>query len=555
MVKQLIAIYPGRFQPFGKHHAATFLWITETFGSGNSYIVTSDKVESSKSPFNFMEKKAIIDVFGFGDKVIKVKSPYNAKEIINKYDPEKIAVVYAVGKKDAERLTNSKYFEELPKNYKLEDLKPSTEKGYYTITPHFSITLPGEGEMSGTSIRSALSKVTSKNIESTFNNIFGWYAPKMANYIVNKIKGKTVFEETFNIFSKDSWKGYFDRVLNEGGVGGHMAHPFDFTNTGSDLIKAFENSIKSIEKGSSSVKIDGVNSSIRLTDIEGKKQFVLDRGSASDLDIKGVTKSDLPSRFPSKGETEHGFVKIGGKVLDIFNDSLSSTQSELKKLGLLDNPNILLNIEYVEGKSNVIGYENIGNFLAIHGLKEVKPKNIDPKTGKVKSRQTSEISYNDKVMKDYINKLDKIASKYGFKVLGSVDTKFKSKPNLNKVLSEKITLYPEGEPVSKSLGEWLKPIKFETPLITRANFVKAINSKNITQDFPNIDSNKVITDTIVYIATVKLGDEILKNADSEIGSLDTQEGIVVRDNSIYSGGPFKITGQFITKGMESSFQK
>jgi len=553
MIKQLIAIYPGRFQPFGKHHAATFLWINEKFGNENSYIVTSDKVELPKSPFSFMEKKAIIDVYGFGDKVIKVKSPYNAQEIIQKYDPEQIAVVYAVGKKDAERLINSKYFEKLPANYKLEDLKPSTEKGYYIITPHFSITIPGEGEMSGTSIRNALSKVTDKNIEDTFNNIFGWYAPKMAKYIVSKIKGKTIFEETFNIFSKDSWKGYFGEILNEGGVGGHMAHPFDFTNTGSDLIKVFEDSIKSIEKGNSSVKIDGVNSSIRLTDIEGKKQFVLDRGSASDLDIKGVTKSDLPSRFPSKGESEHGFIKIGGNVLDIFNDSISSTQSELKKLGLLDNPNILLNIEYVEGKSNVIGYENIGNFLAIHGLKEVKPKNIDPKTGKVKSRQTSEISYNDKVMKDYINKLDKIASKYGFKVLGSVDTKFKSKPNLSKALSEKITLYPEGKPVSKSLNEWLKEANFETPLITKKDFIKATNSKNITQDFPEKDIDKVINDSIVWIATIKLGDEILKNADSEIGSLDTQEGIVIRDNSIYSGGPFKITGKFILQGMESSF--
>jgi hypothetical protein len=51
-----------------------------------------------------------------------------------------------------------------------------------------------------------------------------------------------------------------------------------------------------------------------------------------------------------------------------------------------------------------------------------------------------------------------------------------------------------------------------------------------------------------------LGDEILKNATSEIGDLEKHEGIVVRDSSIY-GNPFKITGSFIIKGLGSKFKK
>lgn len=336
-----------------------------------------------------------------------------------------------------------------------------------------------------------------------------------------------------------------NEVLQEGGIGGHMAHPFDFTSTGKQLVGVFVKSISSLKRGAGSVKIDGVNASIRLVN----NQFVMDRGSAKPLDIKGIRPEDLENRFGSG----HGFVKIGSKVIQIFDESIASTKNELKSLGLLDNPNVLLNIEYVEGQTNVLGYGEIGNFLAIHGLKEIKPKTFN-KDGSVKSRVSVEISYDSSIMKSYIDKLNKIAIKYGFKVLGSVTTSFKNEPNLTKPLSEIITLYPNGKAESKSLSDWLKTVKITTPLITREQFLRASNSKNITEDFGEEDVNKVINDTIVYIATIKLGDEILKNATSEIGDLEKHEGIVVRDSSIY-GQPFKITGSFIIKGMQSGFKK
>jgi len=336
-----------------------------------------------------------------------------------------------------------------------------------------------------------------------------------------------------------------NEVISEGGAGGHMAHPFDFVDTGAKLVDVFAKAIKSLKQGAGSVKIDGVNASIRM--VNG--QFVMDRGSAKPLDIKGMRPEDLQTRFGAG----HGFVNIGARVINIFDAAISSTQSELKTLGLLDNPNILFNVEYVEGQTNVLGYGEIGNFLAIHGLKEIKPKTFG-KDGTVKSREAVEIPYDKTAMQSYINKLNVVAMKSGFKVLGSVDTTFKSKPNLASVLTQSVTLYPMGEAVTKSLKDWLKGLKFTTPLITREQFLKAVDSKNISQDLPNIDLNKIITDTIVYLTTIKLGDEILKNATSEIGDLDKHEGIVVRDSSI-SNSPFKITGSFIIKGLGSKFKK
>lgn len=334
-------------------------------------------------------------------------------------------------------------------------------------------------------------------------------------------------------------------LISEGGAGGHMAHPFDFTNTGTKLVDVFSKSVKSLKQGAGSVKIDGVNASIRL--VNG--QFVMDRGSAKPLDIMGMRPDDLASRF----EPGHGFIGIGTKVINIFDEAIPTTKSELNTLGLLDNPNILFNIEYVEGQTNVLGYGEIGNFLAIHGLKEIKPKTFG-KDGSVKSRVATEIPYDKKAMQSYIKKLNKVAMKYGFKVLGSIDTTFKSEPKLASVLTQPVTLYPTGKAVTKSLKDWLKGLKFTTPLITREQFLKAVDSKNISQDLPGLDLNKVVNDTIVYLTTIKLGDEVLRNATSEIGDLDKHEGIVVRDTSI-SSNPFKITGSFIIKGLGSKFNK
>ena len=336
-----------------------------------------------------------------------------------------------------------------------------------------------------------------------------------------------------------------NEVIQEGGAGGHMAHPFDFVNTGTKLVDVFAKAVKSLKQGAGSVKIDGVNASIRM--VNG--QFVMDRGSAKPLDIKGMRPEDLSSRF----EPGHGFIGIGTNVINIFDAAIPSTRSELKTLGLLDNPNILFNIEYVEGQTNVLGYGEIGNFLAIHGLKEIKPKTFG-KDGSVKSRVAVEIPYDKTAMQSYINKLNLVAMKSGFKVLGSVDTTFKSEPKLASVLTQPVTLYPTGEAVTKSLKDWLKGLKFTTPLITREQFLKVVDSKNISQDFAGQDVNKIVNDTIVYLTTIKLGDEILKNATSEIGDLEKHEGIVVRDSSINSD-PFKITGSFIIKGLGSKFKK
>ena len=74
-IKNIVAIYPGRFQPMGAHHAKTYKWLTSNFK--DVYVATSGDVQIPKSPFSFSEKKKIINSYGIS-KVVQVKSPYKA---------------------------------------------------------------------------------------------------------------------------------------------------------------------------------------------------------------------------------------------------------------------------------------------------------------------------------------------------------------------------------------------------------------------------------------------------------------------------------------------
>ena len=80
-----------------------------------------------------------------------------------------------------------------------------------------------------------------------------------------------------------------------------------------------------------------------------------------------------------------------------------------------------------------------------------------------------------------------------------------------------------------------------------------LNGDNVDGLFEEYeDRKKAIQGFVTYLATEKLGDEVLKVLDSPMGSADKHEGVVIRDESIASV-PFKITGRFILGGMASDF--
>ena len=383
-------------------------------------------------------------------------------------------------------------------------------------------------------------------------------------------KEKTKRMRKEGLFSKDWWLDVItEEILYEGGAAGHMAHPFDLpnVNTGKDLIKSFEQAADSLKKEPGSVKIDGVNSSIRLINNAGKREFAMDRGSKKALDLRGVTKADLEDRFGPG----HGMIKAGGDVLDIFNAALPSLEEELTALGMWDDPNVMFNMEYVSGKSNVQDYGK--NFLAIHGLLSVETKEVQGARKVLTKRVTSEKNFAQSDMDELLRKLEPFAKKKGFEIYGSVPTIFTKDPDFKSALSQNYTIdFAEGSK-TKSLAQWLNDVtnipktdrlKMNIEETDSIKDVGALSKQVYFAVFggENVDSlfsteqevQKAIQGATTYLATEKLGDAILDVLDSPMGSVNDHEGVVIRDDKI-SPRPFKITGKFITGGVSSDFQK
>ena len=92
---KVLAIYPGRFQPWHRGHYQVYQWLKDKFG--DAVIATSNKVEAPKSPFNFEEKKRMMVLAGVpSGKVKHVVNPYISSEILKEYDPKTTVLVFSI---------------------------------------------------------------------------------------------------------------------------------------------------------------------------------------------------------------------------------------------------------------------------------------------------------------------------------------------------------------------------------------------------------------------------------------------------------------------------
>ena len=175
-IKKVVGVFGGRFQPFHSGHLATYNWLKKQVDE--AYITTSDLKKPPRHPMNFKEKvRHMVKVGIPKNRIIMEKSPYVAKNLLNKFDPETTAVVYVVGEKDAGRL-GGKYFKPYTK-----DMKGFDEHGYI-------ITAPQVGNISGTKTRDMLGnpKVDDKEKVKFFKKTFGYYDKGVYNMMTNKFK-------------------------------------------------------------------------------------------------------------------------------------------------------------------------------------------------------------------------------------------------------------------------------------------------------------------------------------------------------------------------------
>lgn len=190
----IVVIYPGRFQPFGQHHLKAYKFLTSMFGHTNVYVVSSNKIDPVESPFSFNEKLWFMQNFIPMNRIVMVKNPYKAEELLENFDLENTIVIFAYSSKDANRISYNKkdgspgYLQPYVNGNKLN---PASVNGYIFILPEFNIKYKGKN-LSGTYCRELLRKFASDlqsiEFQKEFKRIFGFFNKTLYFKILNKFK-------------------------------------------------------------------------------------------------------------------------------------------------------------------------------------------------------------------------------------------------------------------------------------------------------------------------------------------------------------------------------
>lgn len=341
----------------------------------------------------------------------------------------------------------------------------------------------------------------------------------------------------------------FEHFIFEGGAAGHMLHPFElpFIITGDDLVKWFESLIDKLSNGTtrSHVKLDGVNCAIRLRDNE----FVLDRLTKDELDIKGMNAEDIKTRF---GGHAYNYDVYTIKVLNAFNLCFNKIKGNVKKLGLDRNPNLMLNLEFIPQDKGIIDTEK--NIIAIHGLLEIE-------TNEKGTRKTHEIKSDAEVLEKIALAMTKELD--DIEVITQESAYIDKDIKLYNIINQDFTVnFSDEHNETKTFKQWLNEYK----LTERKNCsIKTVTGKRVTTQslqvlryivnggaldemFFEKDYDKVLQNFFLYYTTLLLGQEVLNGMNSRIGRLEKQEGVVIRDFELnQTDAPVKLTGTFVLK--------
>lgn len=153
-MSKMIVIQPGGYHPFHTGHAALYQSALKAFPNAEVYVAATNDTKTRPFPFEIKEKLA--KVAGVKDgRFVQVTSPFQAKEILQNYDPEEDVVVFVRSEKDRDEQPkpggtkkdgSPAYFQP----YTGKNLEPFGKHGYIAYLPTVEF---GPGIKSATEIR------------------------------------------------------------------------------------------------------------------------------------------------------------------------------------------------------------------------------------------------------------------------------------------------------------------------------------------------------------------------------------------------------------------
>lgn len=190
---ETIAIYPGRFHPFHKGHAASFRQLANEFGPNNTYLAISAKQEQPKSPFSAGDRAKMAMALGIPkENIISVTNPYAANEYIKRFekagiDPNNTILVFGVSKKDMEGVPEmgippDPRFSFKPRSdgtasylqpYRKGPQEPMTKHAYIISTDVAEFPIMGQSMRDASAIRSAYAKANDSDKMRILTDLYG----------------------------------------------------------------------------------------------------------------------------------------------------------------------------------------------------------------------------------------------------------------------------------------------------------------------------------------------------------------------------------------------
>ena len=156
---------------------------------------------------------------------------------------------------------------------------------------------------------------------------------------------------------------YYELVINEGGMGGHMVHPIDYDDLTfgdlEDMIEQlFSGRITELKE-----KLDGTNIQATVNK-EGEVVFIRNKGDLNS-EKGGMSVEDMAKKWADKPSVAKNYVKAGEVIEKIF----SKIPNEYFNPD--DETKIVVNCECISaGQTNVMLYEK--DRVAFHGIATYK---------------------------------------------------------------------------------------------------------------------------------------------------------------------------------------
>lgn len=194
-ISKTVVVLPGGFHPFHPGHLSLYKSAQQAFpGADIYYAATGD---TSERPFDFADKQQLATIAGVpAGHFVQVKSPFQAKEITQHFDPASTVLIFARSEKDqggikaggVKKDGSPAYLQPLSKNP-----QPMSKHGYVAYLPTIEFKAGPSGVTSATQIRNMWPTASDAAKQQIVQDLYPRDS-KTALAILNKYLGNEVNE-------------------------------------------------------------------------------------------------------------------------------------------------------------------------------------------------------------------------------------------------------------------------------------------------------------------------------------------------------------------------